>query len=210
MVDAFDMGNAYACLPPLRKLAADEAARAALVAAVSRPAGLAATSAGAALASWADVLRLYAAFAPGAAGWRSVYEVCELHPKAASRVDMRLLVHAGLLNGLLRRVHSEPVRTSQRRAATASKGAGLGGSSGGLEAIIDGDAPTLKSLPGELFGPASSSRKAASERRATLRTLLDDGKRCTLDRLATRLKLEPAPAERLVRDNFPDAVWIQR
>ena len=63
---------------------------------------------------WTDVFRLYAAFqpAPDGSGWRTVRDVCKLHPAAAAHVDMRVLVHTGLLNGLLRRVHAEPVCAS--------------------------------------------------------------------------------------------------
>ena len=55
--------------------------------------------------TWAEVLRLYAAFRPhGTHGWRTVEHVCALHNVAARKVDVRRLVYAGVLNGILRRV----------------------------------------------------------------------------------------------------------
>jgi hypothetical protein len=191
MVDKFDMANCYVCLPPIHALANDEAARESLAAAVGRV--------GAAQPpSWSDVLTLYAAFGPAGGvggGWRSVRAVCELEPAAAAHVDLRALLYAGVLNGIVRRVHTEPVRTVRTAAAAGTAGGLLPSSSEALE-------------------PSSSSRKAASERRATLRKLIDDGRtggvRCTMDRLSTRIKLAPGQAEELVRESFPDAVWIQR
>ena len=64
--------------------------------------------------TWFDVLRLYAAFRPSTdgTGRHSVRDVCRLHVAAASKVDARRLVHAGLLNGLLQRVHEEPINAT--------------------------------------------------------------------------------------------------
>ena len=121
LIDRFDLSNCYACMPALRRLVNDATARDAIVAAVARPSPAAAeagdpgeASAAAAFSkpcTWPDVLRLYAAFqpAPDGSGWRSVRDVCRLYPDPASRVDVRALVQAGLLNKLIRRLHEEPM-----------------------------------------------------------------------------------------------------
>ena len=102
LLHRFELRDAYACTPELRRLANDVPARERLTEAVRARAG---GEPPPPPPSWADVLRLYAAFRPeGSGGWRTVRAVAELHPRLAARVDLRVLVYAGQLNGLLRHV----------------------------------------------------------------------------------------------------------
>ena len=55
--------------------------------------------------------KIFAAFQPDldGSGWRSVQQVCEALPQICRRVDMRALVHVGLLNGILRGLQTVPM-----------------------------------------------------------------------------------------------------
>ena len=66
------------------------------------------------------MLRLYAAFKPSEGGWRTVRQVIDLYPALASRVDLRMLVYAGQLNGLLRRVGVEKRKTPRLPVRSAA------------------------------------------------------------------------------------------
>lgn len=93
--------NAYACTPRINTFANDAKARTTLAASVGWSAGPAPL--------WSQVARLYASFEPlvcNTGRWRSVREVFSMIPEASNFVDPRALVHAGLLNGLIRRVQA--------------------------------------------------------------------------------------------------------
>lgn len=111
MLDLFDVRDRYACTPRLHTLANDRVAREQLAARVGHPDAPEAPT-------WADVFRLYAACRPDerhAHGWRSVRMVRELHPAAAAMVDFRMLVYAGVLNGVLRRIDDGGVLQRERQ-----------------------------------------------------------------------------------------------
>ena len=164
LVDKFAMTNRYACLPALRRLANDTSARAALASAVAKPLVPPAaapapppppyTAADAPPAddppgapSWVEVLRLYAAFQPsGADGFRTVSAVCELLPELARKVDMRALVHVGLLNGLLVRMRAASAPTATGSSAAVVSGP-RSAASGGASSSTSAGAGCMLSAP---------------------------------------------------------------
>ena len=106
------------------------------------------------------MLRLLAAFCPADDGWRTVRAVCEALPALAAQVDVRALVTAALLNGLLRAVDVVPVVPRQMRRDSAGGGA-LGG--GRLARLVDGRTP-IAALACELnLRPADVERRLLAE-----------------------------------------------
>ena len=113
LVDAFAIDDVYGCNPSIHALANDPEARERLRRAVSHAERSSKEATGhddsagggaANAATWPDVLRLYGACQPGPSGWRTLRDVCKLHPESAARVDLRALVYVGLLNNLLHKV----------------------------------------------------------------------------------------------------------
>ena len=116
LLDGFDLKHSYACTPRLNTIANDQVARERLADAVAAGGGGAEERP----PTWGDVLRLYAAFKPSEGGWRTVRQVIDLYPALASRVDLRMLVYAGQLNGLLRRVGVEKRKTPRLPVRSAA------------------------------------------------------------------------------------------
>ena len=238
MIDRFDLNNAYACQPALHALANDAVARQGLVDAVRRPV---AQVEGRPLA-WAAVLKLFAAFrpAPDGSGWRTARAVAELYPDAALSVDLRALVHTGLLNGLLRRVHTEPIAINAPAELRPNSPATL---TQLTSERATSDAKRVPAAPPSLQSQPEDNGRAVPLRRAAdaagggargelarsddlLRSMLEGGRhastgneaspalgfngRCTLDAVCARLSMQPNEAREAVQGLWPDCAWISR
>ena len=153
LLPLFSFSQRYAATAALHDAARAPAARQAeLAAAARRPPAPA--------PPFAVVLRLLAAFCPADDGWRTVRAVCEALPALAAQVDVRALVTAALLNGLLRAVDVVPVVPRQMRRDSAGGGA-LGG--GRLARLVDGRTP-IAALACELnLRPADVERRLLAE-----------------------------------------------
>jgi hypothetical protein len=125
LVDTFQFANVYAATPRAQLLLrAPELAHACARAVAAEPAPHAPPAAAQPPAHLgADAaFRLYAAFGAGS----RVADVCVAAGVEEAGADARRLVAFGVMHGLLRRIHSFPVRTAAAAAALAAVAAGAG------------------------------------------------------------------------------------